>query len=105
MPAAHRAYRQPVEVERQILRLLATGLSQTEIGARLHLSRGGVRHYLDHLRRLWALRSVPQLLILAGQLGWTGVPDREWRQVTRPARLVPKGTPPRPRRHTWKGAA
>lgn len=104
MPAPLPAYTAPNEMQGRILRLLAAGHTQEDAGRRVYLTRSGVRWHLDSLRRQWALRSVPQLLILAGQLGWIGVGDRAWRLVPprEPGAGKPKGEPRR-WRHAWKG--
>lgn len=64
--------------EREILALLADGLSNAEIGTRLHLSMGTVK---DHVRALLAKLSVDnrvQAAVLAARSGLGTPQDRGW---------------------------
>jgi len=49
-----------------VLRLVASGISNKEIAARLHLSPRTVEKHVENLLRLTAARSRTQLVVLAG---------------------------------------
>ena len=59
--------------ERAVLSLLAQGLSQKQASQALHFSEKQATRRLRQLRDRLGLRSVQQLLILAGQEGWVRV--------------------------------
>ena len=48
---------------------LAQGLSNAQIGRRMHLSEGSVKQYLARIGDKWGLRSRTQILIRGIQLG------------------------------------
>jgi hypothetical protein len=107
MPAPSKMFRSPNERELQVLDLLARGYSHTEIGNRLSISRTAAVWRLTHLRDVWNLRTMWQLCILAGAMGWATVPHRKGQQerpmprygvsTTGDHKAVPQV------RHPWKG--
>lgn len=106
MPAPSKMFRSPNERELQVLHLLARGYNRAEIGNRLHISRTAVVWRLTHLRDVWRLRTVWQLCILAGAMGWAAVSHRRSQQERSalghgvsaiPGRITPQA------RHPWKG--
>jgi DNA-binding NarL/FixJ family response regulator len=63
--------------EREVLLLIATGLSNTEIGERLHLSRGTIKTHIGHLLAKLHARDRAQLVIAAYESGLiTPAPQR-----------------------------
>ena len=63
--------------ERQVLTLIAEGLSNTEIGARLHITVGTAKTHVAHLLAKLNARDRIQLVILAHRVGLvTGVTTR-----------------------------
>ena len=103
MPAPRPWYDRPDRTESQILALLARGYDCTAVGRRMHLTRTGVQARLRTLTKLWRLRRVRQLLMLAGAQGWVAFADHAPRSragvLTHLGRITPYD------RHPWKGAA
>jgi DNA-binding NarL/FixJ family response regulator len=64
------------ERERQVLALVAEGLSNVEIGARLYITAGTVKTHIAHLLMKLAVRDRIQLVIYAYRNGLAGGPDR-----------------------------
>ncbi len=60
------------EREREILKLVAEGMTDAEIAAHLHLSRKTVESHLDRIRDKTGCRRRPDLTRLAVQLGILG---------------------------------
>ena len=58
------------EREREILELLAQGLSNREIGARLSLAEGTVKNYVTAILQKLGVRDRTQAAIRAKELGW-----------------------------------
>lgn len=55
--------------ETELVQRLAQGLSNAQIGRRMHLSEGSVKQYLARIGDKWGLRSRTQILIRGIQLG------------------------------------
>lgn len=64
------AERPPSERQRQILRLVAQGLSNREIAQRVHLSEHTVKGYVEELLQQLGARNRVQAAILATKRGW-----------------------------------
>ncbi|KUL26363.1 response regulator [Streptomyces regalis] len=75
--AAQRALRSLTPREREILLLVAAGLSDAEVAGKLSLQQATVRSHLYHLRQKLDARDRAQLVVLAYQSGFTvpTVPD------------------------------
>jgi two-component system NarL family response regulator len=58
----------------QVLRLVADGLSYTEVGARLQLSPRTVKYHMGEIMDRLHLKNRAQVLAHAGRMGWTGDP-------------------------------
>lgn len=69
---ARHAPRPPSDVELQIIRLLATGFTNDEIGARLGLTEKSVESHLRRLFGRYGVASRTELALLAVREGWIG---------------------------------
>jgi len=58
----------------QVLRLVADGLSYSEVGARLQLSPRTVKYHMGQIIDRLHLQNRAQVLAHAGRMGWTGEP-------------------------------
>lgn len=68
---------EPQPADLQILGLLAAGWSKVEVAEQVGLSITGLRKRLNGLRDAHHLATVDQLLIVAGERGWTTGPARQ----------------------------
>ncbi len=68
---------QPSPRQRDVLRLLAEGLSTREIGARLSISPKTVETHFAHLRRRAGVTSTRALLAWAFRQGQVAMPAKE----------------------------
>ncbi len=57
------------EREREVLRLLAQGLTNREIAARLHLAEGTVKNYVTHILQKLGVRDRTQAALRAREMG------------------------------------
>lgn len=55
--------------ERQIIELIATGLSNAEIAAELHFAEGTVKSDIRHINHLWRVENRLQIVLRATELG------------------------------------
>jgi DNA-binding NarL/FixJ family response regulator len=60
----------PTDLDIQLLRLVANGLSDNDIGMRLHMSPFTVRHHIERLRREVIARNRVELAAWAGRNGF-----------------------------------
>ena len=75
-PAPPKEFGELTEREHEILRLIATGLSNAEIGQEVYISETTVKTHVTHILQKLGLRDRVQVVVLAYQTG-----------------LVPGGTP------------
>jgi DNA-binding NarL/FixJ family response regulator len=68
-PAPPKEADELTERERDILRLIATGLSNAEIGHKLHISETTVKTHVTHILQKLRLRDRVQAVVLAYQTG------------------------------------
>jgi DNA-binding NarL/FixJ family response regulator len=68
-PAPPKQAAELTEREREILRLIATGLSNPEIGRKLHISDTTVKTHVTHILQKLGLRDRVQAVVLAYQTG------------------------------------
>ena len=68
-PAPPKEAGELTEREREILRQIATGLSNTEIGRALHISETTVKTHVTHILQKLGLRDRVQAVVLAYQTG------------------------------------
>jgi DNA-binding NarL/FixJ family response regulator len=68
-PAPPKEIGELTEREREILRLIATGLSNAEIGRKLHISETTVKTHVTHILAKLGLRDRVQAVVLAYQTG------------------------------------
>jgi DNA-binding NarL/FixJ family response regulator len=68
-PALPKEADELTEREREILRLIATGLSNVEIGHKLHISETTVKTHVTHILQKLGLRDRVQAVVLAYQTG------------------------------------
>jgi DNA-binding NarL/FixJ family response regulator len=67
----------PTEADIPLLRMVARGLSDHEIGTRLHISPFTVRHHIERLRRELVARNRIELAAWAGRNGFYGPSEVE----------------------------
>ena len=58
------------EREHEILRLVGQGLTNREIGERLHLSEKTIKHYITNILQKLQVRSRVEAALLAARTGW-----------------------------------
>jgi DNA-binding NarL/FixJ family response regulator len=68
-PAPPKEVGELTEREREILRLIATGLSNAEIGRALYISETTVKTHVTHILQKLGLRDRVQAVVLAYQTG------------------------------------
>jgi DNA-binding NarL/FixJ family response regulator len=68
-PAPPKELGELTEREREILRLIATGLSNAEIGRGLYISETTVKTHVTHILQKLGLRDRVQAVVLAHQAG------------------------------------
>jgi DNA-binding NarL/FixJ family response regulator len=68
-PAPPKEIGELTEREREILWLIATGLSNAEIGHKLHISETTVKTHVTHILQKLGLRDRVQAVVLAYQTG------------------------------------
>ncbi len=70
-PAPPKELNELTEREQEILRLIADGLSNAEIGERLYISETTVKTHVTHILQKLGLRDRVQAVVLAHQIGLT----------------------------------
>ena len=60
------------EREQEILKLVGKGLTNREIGERLHLSEKTIKHYITNILEKLQVRSRVEAALLAARRGWHG---------------------------------
>jgi DNA-binding NarL/FixJ family response regulator len=68
-PAPPKGFGELTEREHEILRLVATGLSNAEIGQKLYISETTVKTHVTHILQKLGLRDRVQAVVLAYQTG------------------------------------
>lgn len=88
------------EAQKQLLTLVALGLSDREIGARLHLSPHTVKHQIEQLRRELHVRNRTELAAWAGEHGFYDAAETPngSRTAIAPANGLPLGPSGQPKR-------
>ncbi len=76
-PAPPKGFGELTEREHEILRLVATGLSNAEIGQKLYISETTVKTHVTHILQKLGLRDRVQAVVLAYQHGlFDRAPDK-----------------------------
>ena len=74
--------------EREVLELVAVGLSNQEIGVRLGLAERTIKHYMTNVLAKLQLRSRVEVALLAQEAGLTRPPHRQAGDATLPAARI-----------------